>query len=349
LMLSLLAVAASFQCRHWTARQLVCQGNSAVTMSVPLRRSSRIRALSNRSAGDGSAESENPAKKTKRTDKVPTDQPQVPPKKAKRRSMQQKATAKAKSNASNVADYLPRNREQELASDSFTVIGVDEAGRGPLAGPVVAAAAIVPENLPGIIDSKKITKEAVREELYDKLIQSANIRWAVAVVDAATIDEINILQASMKAMAMAAACLIDPSGDSNTRREASTSHEGCYVVHGDNLSSVTSKKEPKFYCLVDGNRVPDNMPCPCEPMVKGDGREYSIGAASILAKVTRDRLMRQYDALYPWYGLGTHKGYPTAAHMKMVSEHGASPIHRRTFAPLKHMTFDEAGRVIDAS
>jgi ribonuclease HII len=88
------------------------------------------------------------------------------------------------------------------------------------------------------------------------------------------------------------------------------------------------------------------MPCPAESVVKGDSKEFSIAAASILAKVTRDRLMHGYDRLYPKYNLGQHKGYPTAAHQNAVRDHGASPIHRRTFAPLKHMEFDEEGAVI---
>ena len=100
------------------------------------------------------------------------------------------------------------------------------------------------------------------------------------------------------------------------------------------------------YALIDGNRLPQDLPCAAETMVKGDGREYAIAAASILAKVTRDRLMHAYDELYPAYGLAQHKGYPTAAHMAAVHAHGASPIHRRSFAPLKHWEFDDDGNII---
>jgi ribonuclease HII len=101
-----------------------------------------------------------------------------------------------------------------------------------------------------------------------------------------------------------------------------------------------------FYALIDGNKIPKDMPCPAEAVVKGDGKEFMIAAASILAKVTRDRLMHAYDKEYPDYHLKRHKGYPTADHMKAVAKLGASPIHRRTFAPLKHMELDETGKVV---
>lgn len=117
-----------------------------------------------------------------------------------------------------------------------------------------------------------------------------------------------------------------------------------YVITGANMNNKPT--ENSYYALIDGNKVPKEMPCACESLVKGDGREYAIGAASILAKVTRDRLMHEYDKKYPEYNLSQHKGYPTAAHMAAVRKHGASPIHRRTFAPLKHMTFDDDGKVI---
>ena len=124
-----------------------------------------------------------------------------------------------------------------------------------------------------------------------------------------------------------------------------------YVITGGDFASKDTKKKKKtdnnsYYTLIDGNKVPKDMPYECESMTKGDGREYSIGAASILAKVTRDRLMHEYDAKYPKYNLSQHKGYPTAAHMSAVREHGASPIHRRTFAPLKHMEFNDDGNII---
>ena len=151
--------------------------------------------------------------------------------------------------------------------------------------------------------------------------------------------------------------------------KACVSVRGCYVVTSKplglkSLANQTQWEQPPpspqtltgsqeknnaYYALVDGNRMPLHMPCPAETMTKGDGREYSIAAASIVAKVLRDNLMRQYHDLYPTYNLQQHKGYPTAAHMAMVRENGAiTPIHRRSFQPLKSMLFDEAGKVLES-
>ncbi len=264
-------------------------------------------------------------------------------------------------------DCLPRTRELELLSshDSTTprkannlvIIGVDEAGRGPLAGPVVAAAAIVPTNVHGIIDSKKITKEEERERIYEELIASPGIRYAVAVVSAQRIDEINILQATLEGMRLAVLglldmdCGINQQDDENESNVVSAERMNLfYVVTGRSNAhqsiSFPSSDNCAYYAIIDGNKVPKDMPCACESLVKGDGREYSIGAASIIAKVTRDRLMHEYDKMYPMYNLSQHKGYPTEAHRSAVMKYGASPIHRRTFSPLKSMEFDEQGRVI---
>jgi len=249
------------------------------------------------------------------------------------------------------------------------VIGVDEAGRGPLAGPVVAAAAIVPLDINGITDSKKITKEEDREELYKAITESPKVRWAVAVMDAPFIDKVNILQATMRGMAACTTALVADVGPpfvielGEERipivKDLSIEQKGCYVVTNnigsDSKHNGTTKK-PKVavvasadsYCaLVDGNRVPPDMPCESDSIVKGDSKEYAIAAASILAKVSRDRLMRDYHDLWPHFGLEQHKGYPTAAHMQAVKSFGASPIHRMTFRPLKDMKFDKDGKVID--
>ena len=251
---------------------------------------------------------------------------------------------------------LPRTREQSLRKsiDNIMVIGVDEAGRGPLAGPVCAAAALLPVDIPGITDSKKIIKEEERERLYEEIVAAPGVRWAAAVVDAQRIDEINILQATMEAMKMATNAVINPPKPKECIKEASVDRMGCYVICGANdekgkaiEAADAADIADSYYALIDGNRVPKEMPCEAEPMVKGDGREYCIGAASLIAKVTRDRLMHAYDELYPEFNLKQHKGYPTAAHMSAVYKHGASPIHRRTFAPLKHMCFDEGGRVVE--
>ncbi|KAL7451304.1 hypothetical protein ACHAWC_003130 [Mediolabrus comicus] len=263
-----------------------------------------------------------------------------------------KSTAAA-ATAKTESYYLPRTREKQLQSKqnnnnkTLQVIGVDEAGRGPLAGPVVAAAAIVPTNISGIIDSKKITNEEERERLYEELIASSNIKYAVAVISAQRIDEINILQATLEGMRMAVEGVMGIRKVDNEKNNVVSAKrkEVSYIVTGGMDHDSTSSSS-SYHALIDGNKVPKDMPCEAEALVKGDGREYSIGAASVLAKVTRDRLMHEYNALYPEYNLSQHKGYPTAAHMSAVSKFGASPIHRRTFAPLKHMEFDKDGKVI---
>ena len=188
------------------------------------------------------------------------------------------------------------------------VAGVDEAGRGPLAGPVVAAAAILPSRwaetglpagLIGLNDSKQLTA-AQREKFFSFLTACAEIEFAIAAVDAGVIDEINILQATHRAMNGALAQLIP---------------------------------QPQ-HALVDGLPV-RTMRVPQTAIVKGDARSYSIAAASVLAKVTRDRLMREYHAQFPEYGFAEHKGYGTAQHMAAIAQLGACPIHRKSFAPMK--------------
>ena len=188
------------------------------------------------------------------------------------------------------------------------VAGVDEAGRGPLAGPVVAAAAILPPRwaesglpaeLAGLNDSKQLT-ETQREKYFAFLTTCAEIEFAIALVDAGVIDEINILQATHRAM-------------------------------NDALAQL-SPLPP--HALVDGRSV-KTLRVPQTAIIKGDGRSYSIAAASVLAKVTRDRLMREYHAQFPAYGFAEHKGYGTAKHLAAITAHGACPIHRKTFAPLK--------------
>ena len=176
------------------------------------------------------------------------------------------------------------------------ICGVDEAGRGPLAGPVCAAACILPEDLrlEGLNDSKKLS-EKKREALYTQITDRA-LAWAVCLVDEKTIDQINILQATFQAMRGAVARL-----------------------------SVTPD-----LCLVDGNRDP-GLGLPTRTLVKGDATCAAIAAASILAKVTRDRLMVQYDARYPGYGFAVHKGYGTRAHYAAIGRLGLCPIHRRSF------------------
>lgn len=189
-------------------------------------------------------------------------------------------------------DYEQAARERGF----MAVCGVDEAGRGPLAGPVVAAAVILPENctLQGLNDSKKLS-EKKREALYDAICQAAS-SYAIAMVDHTVIDQINILQATYQAMQQAIA----------------------------GLSIATD------YALIDGNRAP-KLDIACECVVGGDAKSASIAAASILAKVTRDRYMMEMDTQYPAYAFGKHKGYGTKAHYEAILKYGSCPIHRKTF------------------
>ncbi|MCV6623955.1 MAG: ribonuclease HII [Cellvibrionaceae bacterium] len=180
------------------------------------------------------------------------------------------------------------------------VAGVDEVGRGPLAGDVVTAAVILdPDNpIEGLNDSKKLS-EKKRNALFDE-IQEKALSWAIARASVAEIDELNILQASLLAMKRAVEALdIQPE-----------------------------------HVLVDGNKIP-KWSYQAEAVVKGDGRVACIGAASILAKVTRDREMADFDAVYPGYGFAGHKGYPTKVHMEAVERFGVCPIHRRSYGPIK--------------
>ena len=183
--------------------------------------------------------------------------------------------------------------------------GVDEAGRGPLAGPVVAAAAILPADAAGLMpllnDSKKLTA-AQREEAYNALQAHPGVLTASAVIEAGEIDRINILQATLLAMTQAVAALPSPADAA----------------------------------LVDGNRLPSALPVKhAAAIVKGDAKSAAIAAASIVAKVTRDRIMQAAHSKWPAYGFDGHKGYGTAAHMAAIAKHGPCDIHRLTFAPLK--------------
>jgi ribonuclease HII len=186
------------------------------------------------------------------------------------------------------------------------VAGVDEAGRGPLAGPVVAAAAILPSHwsesglpreLDGLNDSKQLTVTQ-RERFFTFITDCGEIEFAIAQADAAVIDEINILQATHRAM-------------------------------NDALAQLNPE-----HALVDGRPVA-TMRVPQTAIVKGDARSYSIAAASVLAKVTRDRLMLGFHAQFPEYSFDEHKGYGTAKHLAAIEKYGACPIHRKSFAPLK--------------
>ena len=187
--------------------------------------------------------------------------------------------------------------EERLSSVGYTAVcGCDEAGRGPLCGPVVAAAVILPLGLEidGLNDSKKLS-EKKREALFE-IIKEKAVAYAIAEASPAEIDEINILNASMLAMRRAVEAL---------------------PIKAD-------------FALIDGN-CSRGFEIPTETVVKGDAKSYSIAAASILAKVTRDRQCIELDQAYPEYGIAKHKGYPTKDHMNAVREHGPSPIYRKSF------------------
>ena len=180
------------------------------------------------------------------------------------------------------------------------VAGVDEAGRGPLAGPVVVAAVILDPDRPleGLDDSKKLGAD--RREALAPLIRERSLAWCVAEVSAADIDRLNILQATLLGMRQS--------------------------VEGLGLSPTLA--------LVDGNRTPD-LPCEARAIVGGDGLEPAISAASILAKVARDQIMQTLHRRYPRYGFDRNKGYPTPEHLRKLARHGPCAAHRRSFAPVR--------------
>ena len=195
----------------------------------------------------------------------------------------------------------------EVAYEGRDLAGVDEVGRGPLAGDVVAAAVILDPDQPieGLRDSKKLS-ETRRAELA-QVIKERSLAWAVARASVAEIDELNILQASLLAMHRAVAALDPQPG----------------------------------YVLVDGNRLP-RWSYASEPVVKGDDRVPAIAAASILAKVQRDGELVALEEQYPGYGFAAHKGYPTAAHLEALRTLGVTPVHRRSFAPVKNLLAETA-------
>lgn len=190
--------------------------------------------------------------------------------------------------------------EEEIYNNNSNIsyiCGIDEAGRGPLAGPVVVASVIMPRDsaIEGVNDSKKVS-EKKREELYDKIIEEA-ISYGVGIIDHEQIDELNILNATK-------------------------------------LGLTTSLQELKVkpnLILVDALNKIDTLGIPYKSIIKGDALCYSISCASIIAKVTRDRIMREWDEVYPMYGFEKHKGYGTAFHIQAIKEYGLCPIHRRSF------------------
>jgi ribonuclease HII len=197
---------------------------------------------------------------------------------------------------------MERKYGLEFGGGVVLVAGVDEVGRGPLAGPVVTAAVILDPARPidGLADSKKLSEK--RREALAELIKERALAWAIGRAEVEEIDAINILQATLLAMQRAVAGL---------------------------------NPAPQ-HALIDGNRCP-RLPCTAEAIIQGDGKVAAISAASILAKVTRDREMVEMDALYPGYGLAGHKGYPCKSHIEALERLGPTPIHRRSFGPVKKL------------
>ena len=193
---------------------------------------------------------------------------------------------------------LLKKDEQELYKQNIQYIcGIDEAGRGPLAGPVVVAAVIMPKDsfIEGINDSKKVS-EKKREKLFDEITNTC-IAYAVGIIDQNKIDEINILEATRLGVKQA----------------------------------VDSLKQKPDIILVDALTKIDTGGVPYKSIIKGDAKEYSIACASIIAKVTRDRIMREWDEVYPIYGFAKHKGYGTAEHIRIIKENGPCILHRKSF------------------
>jgi ribonuclease HII len=194
--------------------------------------------------------------------------------------------------------------ERDARKRGFKLIaGVDEAGRGPLAGPVVAAACILPEGtlIEGIDDSKKLLPSE-RFQIFQNILTLANIDYGIGIVDALIIDQINILQATFQAM----------------------------------LIAISRLNQQSDYILVDGNKMP-SVRIPGQAIVQGDSLSQSIAAASIIAKETRDQIMRAFDKQWPQYNFFSHKGYATEEHLLAIQKYGPCPIHRMSFDPLKSL------------
>jgi len=196
--------------------------------------------------------------------------------------------------------YFERSAHQ---GGACRVAGLDEVGRGPLAGPVVAAAVVFPEGLliPGVTDSKQLT-EGQREQFYTLIIDAA-VAYGIGIVDERTIDKVNIREASIIAMERA-------------------------------LEAITPAPD---HLLIDGNFILPRVSIPQKAIIKGDCRSHSIAAASILAKVTRDRLMRDLHERFPRYNFQKHKGYCTAEHLALLKQHGPCEAHRKSFQPVAGM------------
>lgn len=196
--------------------------------------------------------------------------------------------------------------ESKLLKKFKIIAGADEAGRGPLAGPVVAAAVILDHSRPicGLNDSKKLSA-AKRELLFDQIIDNA-LDYKIEIISVEVIDQINILQASLLAMEKAV----------------------------NNLTCLPD------LCLIDGNFLPNNLNCPAEAIIKGDAKMASIAAASILAKVTRDKIMIELHEKYPEYNFAQNKGYPTKRHLEAINKFGILECHRKSYKPIQQLSIN---------
>ena len=202
---------------------------------------------------------------------------------------------------------IKKIEEEIYLKGAQSIAGIDEAGRGPLAGPVVVACVVMPRDsmIEGVNDSKKVS-EKKREKLYDEIIQEA-IAYGVGIISQEEIDKINILNATKEGLTLA-----------------------IKEMEKDLKEKQRGFEKPEII-LVDALTKIDTDHIPYRSIIKGDAKSYSIAAASIIAKVTRDRIMREWDEVYPMYGFAKHKGYGTASHIASIKEYGLCPLHRRSF------------------
>ena len=202
---------------------------------------------------------------------------------------------------------IKKIEEEIYLKGAQSIAGIDEAGRGPLAGPVVVACVVMPRDsmIEGVNDSKKVS-EKKREKLYDEIIQEA-IAYGVGIISQEEIDKINILNATKEGLILA-----------------------IKEMEKDLKEKQRGFEKPEII-LVDALTKIDTDHIPYRSIIKGDAKSYSIAAASIIAKVTRDRIMREWDEVYPMYGFAKHKGYGTASHIAAIKEYGLCPLHRRSF------------------
>ena len=222
-------------------------------------------------------------------------------------NLAKKGTIKMKEKELERLKEIKKIEEELYANGTTSIAGIDEAGRGPLAGPVVVACVVMPRDsmIEGVNDSKKVS-EKKREKLYEEIIKEA-IGYGVGIISQEEIDRINILNATKEGLTTA------------------------IKEMGKDLKEKKRNFDKPEIILVDALTKIDTDHIPYKSIIKGDAKSYSIAAASIIAKVTRDRIMRQWAEVYPMYGFEKHKGYGTSAHISAIKEYGLCPLHRRSF------------------